>query len=187
MVHVILGQEQWRVDRWESENAGKAAESAAPKAMIPLRKLTEGVRVEMRIQGKRGDTCLGYVLYFKGNQRKSVTSFSFAEIGDKAASQSLRMLDTATQRVQTHYGERSYRDLSAIRRADRRQQGVPPSSVSNRYFLSIRTHGRSCRRRVISSLRLVSTFSSFKQPEPGCKPFLSTYDLVLHCSVSFLN
>jgi hypothetical protein len=49
--------------------------------VIPLRKLTEGVRVEMRIQGKRGDTCLGFVLDFKGNQRKSVTPFSFAEIG----------------------------------------------------------------------------------------------------------
>src|SRR5258708_19877569 len=36
-----------------------------------------------------------------------------------------------------------------------------PSSVSNRYCLSIRTHGSSCRRRASSSLRRVSSFSSF--------------------------
>src|SRR6266404_4688310 len=35
-----------------------------------------------------------------------------------------------------------------------------PSSVSNRYFLSIRTHGSSCRRRASSSLRRVSSFSA---------------------------
>src|SRR5437867_12065690 len=35
-----------------------------------------------------------------------------------------------------------------------------PSSVSNRYSLSIRTHGSSCRRRASSSLRRVSFFSS---------------------------
>src|SRR6184192_3389515 len=35
-----------------------------------------------------------------------------------------------------------------------------PSSVSNRYFLSIRTHGSSCRRRARSSLRRVSSFSA---------------------------
>src|SRR6266853_768983 len=35
-----------------------------------------------------------------------------------------------------------------------------PSSVSNRYFLSIRTHGSSCRRRANSSLRRVSSFSA---------------------------
>src|SRR6266581_3189189 len=35
-----------------------------------------------------------------------------------------------------------------------------PSSVSNRYSLSIRTHGRSCRRRASSSLRRVSSFSA---------------------------
>src|SRR6266568_3062297 len=35
-----------------------------------------------------------------------------------------------------------------------------PSSVSNRYSLSIRTHGNSCRRRASSSLRLVSSFSA---------------------------
>src|SRR5882762_2674991 len=35
-----------------------------------------------------------------------------------------------------------------------------PSSVSNLYFLSIRTHGSSCRRRVSSSLRRVSSFSA---------------------------
>src|SRR5438132_2418507 len=34
-----------------------------------------------------------------------------------------------------------------------------PSSVSNRYSLSIRTHGSSCRRRASSSLRRVSSFS----------------------------
>src|SRR5437763_12789359 len=33
-----------------------------------------------------------------------------------------------------------------------------PSSVSKRYCLSIRTHGSSCRCRVISSLRRVSLF-----------------------------
>jgi hypothetical protein len=53
--------------------------------------MTEGVHVEMRIQGKRGDTCLGFVLYFKGNQRKSVTSFSFAEIGvDEISDETVR-------------------------------------------------------------------------------------------------
>src|SRR5437773_9819699 len=36
-----------------------------------------------------------------------------------------------------------------------------PSSVSNSYFLSIRTHGSSCRRRASSSLRCVSSFSAF--------------------------
>jgi hypothetical protein len=35
-----------------------------------------------------------------------------------------------------------------------------PSSVSNRYFLSIRTHGSSCRRRASSSLHRVSSFSA---------------------------
>src|SRR5215472_4445669 len=35
-----------------------------------------------------------------------------------------------------------------------------PSSVSNRYALSIRTHGNSCRRRASSSLRRVSSFSA---------------------------
>src|SRR2546425_11033430 len=35
-----------------------------------------------------------------------------------------------------------------------------PSSVSNVYFLSIRTHGSSCRRRASSSLRRVSSFSA---------------------------
>src|SRR6058998_1846712 len=35
-----------------------------------------------------------------------------------------------------------------------------PSSVSNLYFLSIRTHGSSCRRRASSSLRRVSSFSA---------------------------
>src|SRR5712692_4615262 len=37
---------------------------------------------------------------------------------------------------------------------------APPSSVSKRYFLSIRTHGSSCRRRASSSLRRVSSFSA---------------------------
>src|SRR5262249_14501479 len=36
-----------------------------------------------------------------------------------------------------------------------------PSSVSNRYFLSMRTHGSSCRRRASSSLRRVSSFSAW--------------------------
>src|SRR5947209_3320604 len=36
-----------------------------------------------------------------------------------------------------------------------------PSSVSNRYCLSSRTHGNSCRRRASSSLRRVSSFSAF--------------------------
>src|SRR5882672_11116423 len=36
-----------------------------------------------------------------------------------------------------------------------------PSSVSNVYFLSIRTHGSSCRCRASSSLRRVSSFSAF--------------------------
>src|SRR5436190_905381 len=35
-----------------------------------------------------------------------------------------------------------------------------PSSVSNLYFLSIRTHGSSCRRRASSSLRRVRSFSA---------------------------
>src|SRR6266545_5495245 len=35
-----------------------------------------------------------------------------------------------------------------------------PSSVSNRYSLSIRTHGNSCRCRASSSLRRVSSFSA---------------------------
>src|SRR6201984_2311380 len=35
-----------------------------------------------------------------------------------------------------------------------------PSSVSNRYSLSTRTHGSSCRRRASSSLRRVSSFSA---------------------------
>src|SRR5213079_200818 len=35
-----------------------------------------------------------------------------------------------------------------------------PSSVSNRYVLSIRTHGSSCRRRASSSLFRVSSFSA---------------------------
>src|SRR5215813_6599154 len=35
-----------------------------------------------------------------------------------------------------------------------------PSSVSNRYALSMRTHGSSCRRRASSSLRRVSSFSA---------------------------
>src|SRR5438445_261946 len=35
-----------------------------------------------------------------------------------------------------------------------------PSSVSNRYSLSIRTHGSSCRRRASSTLRRVSSFSA---------------------------
>src|SRR5438067_4043079 len=38
---------------------------------------------------------------------------------------------------------------------------APPSSVSNRYCLSSRTHGSSCRRRASSSLRRVSSFSAF--------------------------
>src|SRR3989454_9456717 len=38
-----------------------------------------------------------------------------------------------------------------------------PSSVSNRYFLSIRTHGSSCRRRASSSLRRVSSFSALSR------------------------
>src|SRR5262245_2230219 len=37
---------------------------------------------------------------------------------------------------------------------------APPSSVSNRYVLSIRTHGSSPRRRASSSLRRVSSFSA---------------------------
>src|SRR6058998_86430 len=39
-----------------------------------------------------------------------------------------------------------------------------PSSVSKRYFLSIGTHGSSCRRRASSSLRRVSSFSSLSSP-----------------------
>src|SRR5438552_15722093 len=35
-----------------------------------------------------------------------------------------------------------------------------PSSVSNRYFWSIRTHGSSCRRRASSSPRRVCSFSA---------------------------
>src|SRR5262245_41717875 len=38
-----------------------------------------------------------------------------------------------------------------------------PSSVSNRYSLSTRTHGSSCRRRANSSLRCVSSFSSLSR------------------------
>src|SRR5262249_6469838 len=38
-----------------------------------------------------------------------------------------------------------------------------PSSVSNRYFLSIRTHGSSWRRRASSSLRRVCSFSAFNR------------------------
>jgi hypothetical protein len=43
---------------------------------------------------------------------------------------------------------------------------------------SIRTHGRSCRRRASSSLRRVSSFSSFEQREPGGEPFFSRYDFM---------
>src|SRR5262245_34228087 len=39
-----------------------------------------------------------------------------------------------------------------------------PSSVSNRYSLSIRTQGSSCRRCASSSLRRVSSFSSLSNP-----------------------
>src|SRR5436309_14818691 len=38
-----------------------------------------------------------------------------------------------------------------------------PSSVSNLYCLSIRTHDSSCRRRASSSLRCVSSFSAFSR------------------------
>src|SRR6266536_365603 len=47
-----------------------------------------------------------------------------------------------------------------------------PSSVSNVYFLSIRTHGSSCRRRASSSLRCVSSFSALS----------SSSRAVSHCS-----
>src|SRR4029077_7557663 len=38
-----------------------------------------------------------------------------------------------------------------------------PASVSNRYSLSIRTHGSSCRCRASSSLRRVSSFSAWSR------------------------
>src|SRR5881398_3111529 len=50
---------------------------------------------------------------------------------------------------------------SCERRRKRSVSEALPSSVSNRYSLSIRTHGSSCRCRASSSLRRVSSFSAF--------------------------
>src|SRR2546428_10253707 len=46
---------------------------------------------------------------------------------------------------------------STLKRAD---SGALPSTESDLYCLSIRTHGSSCRRRASSSLRRVSSFSA---------------------------
>src|SRR5712664_4376382 len=50
--------------------------------------------------------------------------------------------------------------MSCERPRKRSASETLPSSVSNRYSLSIRTHGSSCRRRASSSLRRVSSFSA---------------------------
>src|SRR5437763_4259120 len=50
--------------------------------------------------------------------------------------------------------------MSCERPRKRSASEALPSSVSNRYSLSIRTQGSSCRRRLSSSLRRVSSFSS---------------------------
>src|SRR5881409_1551014 len=50
--------------------------------------------------------------------------------------------------------------MSCERPRKRSASEACPSSVSNRYSLSIRTHGSSCRRRASSSLRRVSSFSA---------------------------
>src|SRR5438046_7884829 len=53
------------------------------------------------------------------------------------------------------------RYTSSCERPRKRSASEPrPSSVSNRYVLSIRTHGSSCRRRASSSLCRVSSFSA---------------------------
>src|SRR4029450_3416286 len=49
---------------------------------------------------------------------------------------------------------------SCERPRERSASEALPPSVSNRYALSIRTHGSSCRRRASSSLRRVSSFSA---------------------------
>src|SRR5216684_3476284 len=67
-----------------------------------------------------------------------------------------------------------------------------PSSVSNRYCLSIRTHGSSCRRRASSSLRRVSSFSSFSNSiraasHSSCVPVLCVViALLLFLWMSFI-
>src|SRR5437667_662955 len=53
---------------------------------------------------------------------------------------------------------------SCERRRKRSASEALPSSVWNRYSLSIRTHGSSCRRRASSSLRRVSSFSASSSP-----------------------
>src|SRR5207237_6297698 len=67
-----------------------------------------------------------------------------------------------------------------------------PSSVSNRYSLSIRTHGSSCRRRASSSLRRVSSFSSLSSStraasHSSCVPVMCfVIALLLFLRVSFI-
>src|SRR5881296_24165 len=66
-----------------------------------------------------------------------------------------------------------------------------PSSVSNRYSLSIRTHGSSCRRRASSSLRRVSSFSSLSSSSraashSSCVPVMCFVIALLLLLVSFI-
>src|SRR6266446_4457832 len=68
-----------------------------------------------------------------------------------------------------------------------------PSSVSNRYFLSIRTHGSSCRRRASSSLRRVRSFSASSSSRraashSSCVPVMCfVIALLLFLRVSFID
>src|SRR5437868_11428222 len=62
-----------------------------------------------------------------------------------------------------------------------------PSSVSNRYFLSIGTHGSSCRRRASSSLRRVSSFSSLSSSSRAASHSLRVPVMCFVIPVSFLR
>jgi len=62
-----------------------------------------------------------------------------------------------------------------------------PSSVSKRYSLPIRTHGKSCRRRAGWSLSRVSLLG-LDQIEAGRKPLFTCSGLmVIHRFISFLS
>src|SRR5207302_926778 len=62
-----------------------------------------------------------------------------------------------------------------------------PSSVSNRYSLSTRTHGSSCRRRASSSLRRVSSFSAWSSSSRAASHSFRVPVLCFVIALSFLR
>src|SRR5713101_4223163 len=77
--------------------------------------------------------------------------------------------------------------MSCERPRKRSAREALPSSVSNRYSLSIRTHGSSCRRRASSSLRLVSSFSALSSSSRAASHSSRVPVMCFVIAVSFLR